>query len=98
MQRREFGFIFGECHIVYRSPAHYDERIRTEIRPASFGQSSLRLEFEMRVDGDDRLVAEGYGVLVGHDYRDGGSQPLPDERRDRLRAQGAAESDGRSAG
>ena len=32
-ERRDFGFIFAECHINYRSPAFYDERIRTYDPP-----------------------------------------------------------------
>lgn len=75
---RQFGFIFAECHIAYRSPAHYDEEIRTFIRPAELRRSSVRLEFEMRTDGDDRLVAEGWGTLVGYDYSAGQAEPLPD--------------------
>ena len=29
----DFGLIFAECHITYRSPAFFDEEIRTQIRP-----------------------------------------------------------------
>ena len=83
-RRQEFGFIFAECRISYRAPAFYDDRIRTAIRPGDVGRSSLRLEFEMHVD--ERLVAEGYGVLVGYDYEAGRSRPLPDELRERLGA------------
>ena len=85
-RRQEFGFIFAECRIAYRSPAFYDEGIRTEIRPATVGRSSLRLDFEMRAEDDDRLLAEGHGVLVGYDYAAGRSQPLPDALRERLAA------------
>ncbi len=84
--REEFGFIFAECHIAYRSPAHYDEVIRTEIRPGRVGGSSLRLEFRMVAEGHERVVAEGYGVLVGYDYEEGRSRPLPDELRHRVGA------------
>ncbi|MGI8804281.1 MAG: acyl-CoA thioesterase [Thermoleophilaceae bacterium] len=83
-RRQDFGFIFAECRISYRAPAFYDDDIRTAIRPGEIRRSSLRLEFEMHVG--DRLVAEGYGVLVGYDYEAGRSQPLPDELRERLGA------------
>ena len=83
---RQFGFIFAECHIAYRSPAHYDEQIRTWIRPAELRRSSVRLEFEMRTEHDDRLVAEGWGTLVGYDYAAGSAEPLPDAVRGRLEA------------
>lgn len=77
----QFGFIFAECHIAYRSPAHYDEEIRTFIRPAELRRSSVRLEFEMRNDADGRLVAEGWGTLVGYDYAAERAEPLPAEVR-----------------
>jgi acyl-CoA thioester hydrolase len=79
-----FGFIFAECHIRYRSPAHYKEDIRTWIRPAELKRSSLRMDFEMRAEGDDRLVADGWGVLVGYDYAAGRAQPIPDAFRQRV--------------
>jgi acyl-CoA thioester hydrolase len=82
--RRTFGFIFAECCINYRSPASFDEDIRIFVRPAGLKRSSLRLDFEMRCEGDDRLVAEGYGVLVGYDYEGEKAQPIPEEVRERL--------------
>ena len=82
--RRAFGFIFAECHISYRAPAFFNDEIRTWIRPSEMKRSSLRLEFEMRVEADDRLVAEGWGTLVGYDYGAGEPRPLPDTVRDRV--------------
>jgi acyl-CoA thioester hydrolase len=83
-RRERFGFIFAECRISYRSPAFYDDVIRTDIRPGRVGRSSLHVEFTMHAEGDERLVAEGHGVLVGYDYEEGHSRPLPDELRERL--------------
>lgn len=76
--RRGFGLIFAECRINYRAPAFFDEEIRTCIRPGELGRSSARLEFAMFAVGDDRLLAEGYGTVVGYDYAAGRSMPLPD--------------------
>jgi acyl-CoA thioester hydrolase len=82
--RQQFGFIFAECHIAYRSPAHFGEEIRTFVWPSALERSSVRLEFAMRSESDARLVAEGYGVLVGYDYAAGKPRPVPDELRQRL--------------
>ena len=78
------GFIFAECHIAYRSPAHFDEDIRTSIRPEELGRSSLRLAFEMRAEGDDRVVADGWGTLVAYNYAEGSSQPIAGDLRERI--------------
>ena len=88
-RREQFGFIFAECHIAYRSPAFFGDEVRTTIRPGEVRRSSLRLDFAMTVNGDGRLVADGYGVLVGYDYTAGKPQPLPDELKDRLAAETA---------
>jgi acyl-CoA thioester hydrolase len=79
--RSAFGFIFAECHIAYRAPAFYGDEIRTFVWPAELKRSSLRLGFEMRVEADDRLVADGWGTLVGYDYEGHRSQPIPDDFR-----------------
>jgi acyl-CoA thioester hydrolase len=82
--RSAFGFIFAECHIAYRAPAFYGDDLRTFIWPQELKRSSIRLGFEMRVEGDDRLVADGWGTLVGYDYEAGRAQPVPDELRERI--------------
>jgi acyl-CoA thioester hydrolase len=83
-QRQQFGFIFAECHIAYRAPAFFDEEIRTWVWPSELARSSIKLQFEMRSETDERLIADGYGVLVGYDYVQGRARPIPDELRDRI--------------
>jgi acyl-CoA thioester hydrolase len=83
-ERRQFGFIFAECHITYRAPAFFGDVIRTYIWPAELKRSSLRLAFEMRAEEDDRLVADGWGTLVGYDYEAGRPQPIPEAVRERV--------------
>ena len=39
----DFGLIFAECHISYRAPAFFDEKIRTRVRPDNFARSSLQV-------------------------------------------------------
>ena len=82
------GLIFAECHINYRSPAYFDERIRTHLRPAQLRRSSFRMEFRMVSEADGRLLAEGWGALVGYDYTTAGAAPLPGVLVEALRAQG----------
>jgi acyl-CoA thioester hydrolase len=89
----DFGLIFAECKINYRSPGRYDELVRTRVRPASVARSSFQIEFEMRAGPDARLLAEGYGVLVGYDYRNERPQPLPDALKALLRDAGAADAE-----
>ncbi len=77
-----FGLIFAECHINYRSPGHFDEEVTIDLRAAEPKRSSFKVEFRMRVD--ERLLAEGYGTLVGFDYAAQRAMRLPDALRERL--------------
>jgi acyl-CoA thioester hydrolase len=74
----DWGLIFAECHINYRAPAFFDEAIRTHVRPAQLRRSSFRIEFAMHGEADGRLLAEGWGALVGYDYVAGRACPLPE--------------------
>ncbi len=74
----DWGLIFAECHINYRAPAFFGEEIRTHVRPARLRRSSVRIEFRMESGGDGRLLAEGWGALVGYDYTAGAACPLPE--------------------
>lgn len=85
----DFGLIFAEAKIHYRSPAYFDEDIRTYVRPSTLRRSSFRVEFEMRSERDERLLAEGYGVLVGYDYAGASATLLPERVAARLREHGA---------
>jgi len=94
-QRDAFGTVVAEVHLNYRSAAYYDEEIHTWLRPAHIARSAFRIEVEMRSGRDDRLLAEGYAVLVGFHYGVGRSMPLPDELKAALAAGPApAASDG----
>jgi acyl-CoA thioester hydrolase len=83
-QRDEFGWILAESHVSYRSPGFFGEELVIFVRPGELKRSSFELRFEIRAEADDRLVAEGYGVLVGYDYENGRAARIPDDVRERL--------------
>jgi acyl-CoA thioester hydrolase len=83
------GVIFAECHINYRAPVHFDEQVAIVCSVSDVRRSSFRSPFEMRVD--DRVVAEGYGVLVGFDYAEQKAAQLPDAVVERLEAETAGD-------
>jgi len=89
----DFGLIFAEAHINYRAPAFYDEVIRTWIRPPALRRSSFRVAFRMVSESDGRLLAEGWGAMVGYDYANGQPRALPGHLTDALRLAGAADAE-----
>ena len=77
-----FGLIFAECQIFYRSPGQFDEEVAIDLRVADVRRSSFRVEFRMRAG--ERLLADGYGTLVGYDYEHQRATPLPEGLRSSL--------------
>ncbi len=88
-ERDVFGLIFAECHINYRATVAFDESVAITCSVSDVRRSSVRVPFRMHVE--ERLVAEGYGVLVGFDYDKQAAAPLPDEVRIRLEAEAEAD-------
>jgi acyl-CoA thioester hydrolase len=86
-EREGFGLIFAECHINYRAPVHYDDHVAIACSVSDVRRSSFRVPFRMTVG--DRLVAEGYGVLVGFDYTAQKAMHLPEELRASLEDEAA---------
>lgn len=84
-----FGMIFAETHVRFASPAFYEEELRVDVRPAELKRSSVRIAFQMVSVADGRLVAEGWGTLVGYDYEAGRAAPFPEHVAERLREDGA---------
>jgi acyl-CoA thioester hydrolase len=78
-ESEQFGLIFAECHINYRSPVYFDEELGVECSIGEIRRSAFEVKFAMRVG--DRLAAEGYGWLVGFDYGREKAAPLPDAFR-----------------
>ena len=81
-----FGMIFAETHVRFASPGFYEEDLRVDVKPDELRRSSVKLAFEMVCEADGRLLAEGWGTLVGYDYAANRAAPLPEAVADRLRA------------
>jgi len=84
-----FGMIFAETHVRFASPGFYEEDLRVDVRPVQLRRSSVKIAFQMVCDGDGRLVAEGWGTLVGYDYDEGRAVPFPEAFAERLNSEGA---------
>ena len=82
-----FGMIFAETHVRFASPGFYEEDLRVDVRPTELRRSSVKIAFEMRCAAAERLVADGWGTLVGYDYAAGRAAPLPEAVAERLRAE-----------
>ena len=84
-----FGMIFAETHVRFASPGFYEDELRVDVRPQELRRSSVKIAFRMVCVADGRLVAEGWGTLVGYDYEQGRPAPFTEAIAERLRAEGA---------
>jgi acyl-CoA thioester hydrolase len=84
-----FGMIFAETHVRFASPGFYEEDLRVDVCPAELRRSSVRIAFQIVCEGDERMVAEGWGTLVGYDYAHGRAAPFPEAIAARLKSEGA---------
>ena len=85
----DFSFMVVEVKISYRSPGYLGELIETRLHPSAVGRSSFHMDFEMRVG--ERVLADGYSVLVAYDPTAGHSIEVPPWLRERLLADGAVQ-------
>jgi len=81
-ERDTFGLIFAECQIHYRAPVFFDEDVAITCTIGEVRRSAFRVDFAM--DVGERRCADGCGWLVGYDYEQQRSMPLPDALRARL--------------
>ena len=84
---QQLGMIFAECHINYRAPVAFDEEVEVSCWIGEVRRSAGEVRFEMHVG--ERLVAEGFGWLVGFDYATQRAAQLPEGLREQLTAAAA---------
>ena len=80
--------ILAHTSIDYRSPAAFEEEIRTLVRPVEVERGKFRIALEMRSTADERLLAEGENVIVGYDYEADETSDIPPPLYEGLRRLG----------
>ena len=71
-----------ECD--FRRAAQLDDLLEVSVHVGRVGRKSLRLDFEVRRNGEERLVAEAHFVLVAVRRETFESVPVPEELKRRL--------------
>ena len=61
---REYGIMLPvvEANVRYRHPARYDDLIRVETRISELKRASLRFEYRVVREEDEKVLAEGHTV------------------------------------
>lgn len=79
---QELGAVIANLEIDFRRPVTDDTQVTVAVRALEPGNSSVPMEYEIRVDG--AVVATAETVMVAIDYETGETRRLPDAWRERL--------------
>ena len=82
MVERGYDVVVAEANLRFRAPARFDDVIALGARVAELGTTSLRLELDIRRDGE--LLVEGRLRQVFVDARSFGKTEIPDWAREAL--------------
>lgn len=79
-------FIYVESHCNYKSAAKWPEVLHVYTRIGHVGHRSLRFDFEIHAQIDQRLVATGHIVAVTADRKTFTPHPVPDRFKQAIAA------------
>lgn len=86
METDQTDLLFAESHCNYKSAAKWPEWLRVYVRVAHLSRRSLRFEFEVRAETDERLIVTGHIVAVTVDQDTYKPQALPERLRQAVNA------------
>lgn len=78
MQAENVEFVYVESHCNYKAEANWPETLLIYARIGHIGNRSLRFDFEVTSQSDERLVATGHIVAVTVDGISFKPHPVPD--------------------
>lgn len=80
-EQRSQTTVVVKASCTFLIPIVYPGVVETRLYGGNPGRSSVETWYELRVQGDERLYAEGNAKLVWVDAGSGKSSPLPDRLR-----------------
>ena len=77
----ESGAVIVNADCTFRIPVNYPATVEVRLYAGQPGRSSVMTWYELRVEGDQRLYAEGSAKVVWMEMASGKSTPLPEAVR-----------------
>ena len=77
-------FIIASVHCDYKAPAYLNDQIAITVVPARVGTKSFQLDYELKDENTNEIIANAYTVLVMFDYEKMKSMPIPVAVRKKL--------------
>ncbi len=75
---KSIPFIIAAAHCDYKAPAYINDDIAIEMGTTSIGNTSFRIDYEMKNAKTGKLLAQGYTIQVMFDYDKMLSYPVPE--------------------
>lgn len=77
----ESGAVIINADCTFKIPVNYPATVEIRLFAGQAGRTSVMTWYELYVDGDDRLYAEGSAKVVWMNIASGKAVPLPDRIR-----------------
>ena len=78
--------LYVDAHAAYHAPARFDEVLRLHSRLGKLGSTSIRFDFQIFGDEDQRLVATGEITVVVAQRKTYQKAPIPSRLRQAVAA------------
>ena len=88
LESQGLGPILANERCDFRRPLHYPDRIRIGVRVCELAEKKFLMGFAVYSEKQQTLVAEGDGLVVFYDYRNGRSCQIPESIASALREMG----------
>ena len=85
---QQTGPVIINAACTFLIPVTYPATIVLQMFAGELGRSSLMTWYQMRIEGDERMYAEGSSKVVWMDHGTGRSVPLPAELRELVETAG----------
>lgn len=77
----DLNYIMASVECEYRSPIHFGDTIRVHVRIRNVGETSCELEYEVRSEDQEQIVAEARTTQVFYDYEHRQKMSVPQQIR-----------------
>jgi acyl-CoA thioester hydrolase len=81
MRDDNLDMFYADAKASYNSPSYFDEELRIHCRLGHIGNTSLRFDFQIFAEADERLVTTGEITAVMADSKTGSKLRVPDPLR-----------------
>lgn len=86
MNETGIGPILASTQCRFRIPLSYPDTVSVGARITRVEEDRFLMEYTVVSHQQQKIAAEGEGVIVSYDYREKKKAPLPEEIRERIQA------------